>query len=58
MKSAHPLILVLSYSYLLLIKPDEERQSNWTKVSRDTLVSGGDPFILDNPIEQCVALGE
>jgi hypothetical protein len=25
--SAHPLILVLSYSYLLPIKPDEERRS-------------------------------
>jgi hypothetical protein len=31
--SAHPLILVLSYSYLLTIKPDEEKQNNWTKVS-------------------------
>jgi hypothetical protein len=36
---AHPLILVLSYSYLLPIKPDEERKNNWTKVLRDTLVS-------------------
>jgi uncharacterized protein len=30
---AHRLILVLSYSYLRPIKPDEERQNNWTKVS-------------------------
>jgi hypothetical protein len=28
--SARPLILVLSYSYLLPIMPDKERQNNWT----------------------------
>src|SRR4029077_17140712 len=28
--SAHLLILVLPYSYLLPIKPDQERQNNWT----------------------------
>jgi hypothetical protein len=36
---AHPLIPVLSYSYPLPIMPGEERQNNWTKVLRDTLVS-------------------
>jgi hypothetical protein len=35
----HPLILVLPYSYLLPIMPDEERQNNWTKVLRDTSAS-------------------
>jgi len=33
------LILVLSYSYLRPIKTDEERQSNWTKVSVSILGS-------------------
>jgi len=36
--SAYLPIPVLSYSYLLAIRPDEERRNNWTKVSRDTLV--------------------
>jgi hypothetical protein len=37
--SAHPLIPVLSDSRLETIKPDAERQNNWTKVLLDTLVS-------------------
>jgi hypothetical protein len=37
--SAHPLIPVLSYSNLLLIKPDAERQNNWTKVLGDISAS-------------------
>jgi hypothetical protein len=32
---AHLLILVLSGSQLLIIKPDEERENNWTKVLED-----------------------
>jgi hypothetical protein len=32
--SAHPLILVLSYSYLLPIKPDEERQQLYQGIAR------------------------
>lgn len=39
MRSAHPLILVLAGSNLLTIKPDEEKQNNWTKLSHDTAAS-------------------
>jgi hypothetical protein len=45
--SALPRILVLPCSYLLPIKPGQERENNWTKVLRDTLASSyGQPSIV------------
>jgi hypothetical protein len=49
------LILVLSYSHLLPIKPDEERKNNWTKVL-DKPGTDGTPLEFSDYVKGAQAL--